>query len=100
MVDIHTLEWSPRFAEPIIDLDRLPRLLWSDEIAGEVTRESAELTSLKPGTPVTAGTIDAAAEAISVGVVNPGDLMIMYGTTMFFIHVTGDPVPDPRMWAT
>jgi xylulokinase len=26
--------------------------------------------------------------------------MVMYGTTMFFIHVTGDPVPDQRMWAT
>ena len=98
LVDIRTLEWSPEFAEPIIDLDRLPRLLWSDEIAGEVTRQAAELTGLKAGTPVTAGTIDAAAEAISVGVVNPGDLMIMYGTTMFFIQVTDRPTPDARMW--
>jgi xylulokinase len=55
---------------------------------------------LKAGTPVTAGTIDAAAEAVSVGVVHPGDMMVMYGTTMFFIHVTAQPVPDPRMWAT
>lgn len=98
LVDIRTLEWSPTFAEPIVDLDRLPRLLWSDEIAGEVTREAAELTGLNAGTPVTAGTIDAAAEAVSVGVVNPGDLMIMYGTTMFFIQVTDRPTPDSRMW--
>src|SRR3712207_1672245 len=27
-------------------------------------------------------------------------MMVMYGTTMFFIHVTDRPVPDPRMWAT
>lgn len=26
--------------------------------------------------------------------------MVMYGTTMFFIHVTGEPVPDDRMWST
>jgi xylulokinase len=98
LVDIRTLEWSPQFAEPIIELERLPRLLWSDEIAGQVTREAAAVTGLKAGTPVTAGTIDAAAEAISVGVVDPGDLMIMYGTTMFFIQVTDRPTPDPRMW--
>ena len=98
LVDIRKLEWSSRFAEPIIDLEQLPRLLWSDEIAGEVTNSSAAITGLRAGTPVTAGTIDAAAEAISVGVVNPGDLMIMYGTTMFFIQVTDRPTPDPRMW--
>jgi len=55
---------------------------------------------LAVGTPVTAGTVDAAAEALSVGVVAPGDMMIMYGSTMFFILVTDRPVSDPRMWAT
>jgi xylulokinase len=98
LIDIRTLEWDGRFADPIIDLDRLPRLLWSDEIAGEVIRAAAEVTGLRAGTPVTAGTIDAAAEATSVGVVDPGDLMIMYGTTMFFIQVTDRPTPDERMW--
>lgn len=99
LVDVRALEWDPRFAEPIIELDRLPRLLWSDEVAGEVTAWAAEQTGLRPGTPVTAGTIDAAAEAVSVGVVNPGDLMVMYGTTLFFIQVTDRPTPDPRMWS-
>src|SRR3954471_13509979 len=100
LFDLRQLRWDPRFAEPIVDLERLPRLLWSDQVAGVVTSAAAAETGLKAGTPVTAGTIDAAAEAVSVGVVNPGDMMVMYGTTMFFIHVTGDPVPDPRMWAT
>jgi xylulokinase len=98
LIDISRLEWDDRFAEPIIDPDRLPRLLWSDEIAGEVTPAAAAITGLRAGTPVTTGTIDAAAEAISVGVVDPGDLMVMYGTTMFFIQVTDRPTPDPRMW--
>lgn len=100
LIDIRRLEWDDRFAEPIIDLDRLPQLKWSTEIAGEVTARAAAETGLKVGTPVTAGTVDAAAEAISVGVVAPGDMMVMYGTTMFFILVTARPVPDPRMWAT
>ncbi|HEY7032036.1 MAG TPA: FGGY-family carbohydrate kinase [Thermomicrobiales bacterium] len=100
LVDIHRLEWDGRFAEPIVDLDRLPRLMWSDEIAGTVGARAAAETGLRGGTPVTAGTVDAAAEAVSVGVVEPGDMMVMYGTTMFFILVTDQPVPDRRMWAT
>ena len=98
LFDIRSLEWDLRFADGIVDVDRLPRLLWSDEIAGQVTRQAADQTGLRVGTPVTTGTIDAAAEAISVGVTKPGDLMIMYGTTMFFIQVTEQPTPDPRMW--
>ena len=100
LVDIATLEWDDRFAEPIIDPDKLPELRWSTEIAGEITPRAASETGLAAGTPVTAGTVDAAAEALSVGVVDPGDLMVMYGTTMFFILVTDRPIPDPRMWAT
>lgn len=100
LFDLRSLRWDDRFAEPIVEIDRLPELLWADQVAGEVTSEAAKETGLKTGTPVTAGTIDAAAEAVSVGVVNPGDMMVMYGTTMFFIHVTTEPVPDARMWST
>jgi len=55
-------------------------------------------TGLKVGTPVAVGAVDALSEGISVGVVQPGDLMIMYGSTAFFILVLDKPVPDERMW--
>lgn len=100
LVDITTLEWDARFAEPIIGLEKLPDFRWSTDIAGTVNETAAEETGLAVGTPVTAGTVDAAAEALSVGVVNPGDLMVMYGTTMFFLLVTDRPIPDDRFWAT
>jgi xylulokinase len=100
LYDLRGARWDDRFAGPIVDLAKLPRLLWSNEVAGEITTAAAAETGLSAGVPVTAGTIDAAAEAISVGVIDPGDMMVMYGTTMFFIHVTGVPVPDPRMWST
>lgn len=100
LVDINTLEWDDRFAEPIIDLEKLPRLLWSTDIAGHITTQAAAETGLPVGIPVTAGTVDAAAEAVSVGAVQPGDLMVMYGTTMFFILVTEKVVPDARVWST
>jgi xylulokinase len=100
LVDIETITYDDRFAEPIINLDRMPELRWSTEIAGVVTSMAAEETGLAPGTPVTVGAVDAAAEALSVGVTEPGDLMVMYGTTLFFILVTDRPIPDERMWAT
>jgi xylulokinase len=100
LMDIRELHWDDQFAGPIASLDRLPHLAWSTDVAGAVTRKAAAVTGLREGTPVSVGTVDAAAEALSVGVVEPGDMMIMYGTTMFFILVTDRPVPDPRMWAT
>ncbi|MDQ3614740.1 MAG: FGGY-family carbohydrate kinase [Chloroflexota bacterium] len=100
LVDIDQLEWDTRFAEPIIDPDKLPDLHWATDIVGQVSAKAAVETGLAAGTPVTAGTVDAAAEALSVGVVKPGDLMVMYGTTMFFILVTDRPIPDERVWAT
>jgi xylulokinase len=100
LFDLRGLAWDPRFADPIVEPEKLPPLRWPTEIVGTVSASAAAETGLRQGTPVTTGTIDAAAEAISVGVVHPGDMMVMYGTTMFFIHVTGDPVPDARMWST
>lgn len=100
LIDIRTLEWDMRFAGPIIEPEMLPDLYWSTDVVGTVGKKAAGETGLAVGTPVTAGTVDAAAEALSVGVVDPGDLMVMYGTTMFFLLVTDRPVPDRRMWAT
>ena len=90
--------WSAAFADGIVDLDCLPRLLWSSEIAGQVTAAAAQETGLAAGTPVVCGTIDAAAEALSVGVIGAGDMMVMYGSTIFIIEITSDQVRDPRLW--
>jgi xylulokinase len=97
LYDVNRLAWTDRLAD-ILPLDRLPRLMWSTEIAGHVTAAAAAETGLAPGTPVTCGTIDAAAEAVSVGVQAPGEMMVMYGSTIFIIQVTAAPVRDPRLW--
>jgi xylulokinase len=90
--------WNEAFCDGIVDPAHLPRLLWSSEIAGTVTAEAAAETGLAVGTPVVCGTIDAAAEALSVGVTGVGDLMVMYGSTIFMIEITADQVRDPRLW--
>ncbi|MBT3713198.1 MAG: sugar kinase, partial [Anaerolineae bacterium] len=98
LMDINTLEWSDRFSNEIASTEKLPRLAWSDEIAGQVSKAGARETGVKEGTPVAVGAVDALSEGISVGVTQPGDLMIMYGSTAFFILVLDNPVPDERMW--
>jgi len=98
LIDIRTLEWSNRFSDEIVDLRKLPKLAWSDEIAGQVQPAGAAETGLKIGTPVAVGAVDALSEAISVGAVNPGDMMLMYGSTAFFILVLNEMKPDPRVW--
>jgi len=98
LMDIHSLEWSDHFAGGLIGASSLPRLGWSDELAGRVNQAGADETGLAVGTPVAVGAVDALSEAISVGVVQPGDLMIMYGSTAFFILIEDAPRPDPRLW--
>jgi xylulokinase len=98
LMDLRRLEWSDRFADDLIGIDKLPRLGWSDEMAGRVCQAGANETGLPVGTPVAVGAVDALSEAISVNVVRPGDLMVMYGSTAFFILVEDAPRPDPRLW--
>ena len=89
--------WSGRHDE-IAPTAMLPQPGWCDELAGTVTAEAAAATGLAAGTPVAIGAVDALSEAVSVGVVRPGDLMIMYGSTTFFILVQERPTPDERVW--
>ena len=98
LYDVEKLAWTGDLAPDILPLDRLPRLMWSTDIAGHVTPQAALETGLVAGTPVTCGTIDAAAEAVSVGALDPGDMMVMYGSTLFVIQITARPVRDARLW--
>ena len=98
LYDVTTQDWTQSLSDQIIETGRLPRLLWSSEIAGRVTEQAAAQTGLAVGTPVTAGTIDAAAEALSVGVQEAGDMMMMYGSTIFIIQRTAERVSDARLW--
>lgn len=88
--------WWARYAGEI----ERPRLHWAGEIAGEVTAEAAALTGIPVGTPVIAGTIDAWTEAVSVGAHEVGDLMLMYGTTMFLVATGEETLRTPSMWTT
>lgn len=99
LYDFEKRAWDDELTKEVVELERLPELRWANEVAGKITAEAARQTGLAEGTPVTVGTADAAAEAVSVGVTKPGQMMLMYGSTIFMIEVVDKPVMDRRLWA-
>ena len=83
LYDIRRGDWSPGWAAEVASGVPLPRLVGPGDIVGTVGARAADRTRLTVGTPVAAGTVDAWAEAFSVGVRRPGDLMLMYGSTRY-----------------
>ena len=92
--------WNHDWAQRICGHLPLPRLVWPSDVVGAVTADAAAATGVPIGTPVSAGTIDAYSEAFSVGVRQPGDQMLMYGSTMFLVQVIDEYHSDPTLWTT
>lgn len=93
-------EWYRPWARRIAPDIELPPLRWPGDIAGHVTDGAAAATGLRAGTPVITGTVDAWSEALSVGAQRTGDLMLMYGSTMFLIHTLAERLLVPQLWST
>ncbi|MGP9536415.1 FGGY-family carbohydrate kinase [Brachybacterium sp. AOP43-C2-M15] len=101
LYDTAALEWYRPWADEIAPGLDLPPLHWAGEVAGTVSASTARtIPGLDEGTPVVTGTIDAWAEAISVGATAPGDVMLMYGTTTFLVAITDAPAPSRALWVT
>ncbi len=100
LYDLAAGDWARDIAGEVAPGVPLPELAWPGDVVGTVHAEAAAATGLRAGTPVVAGTVDAWAEAFSVGVRRPGDLMLMYGSTMFLVQVVDGLRVHPSVWAT
>jgi xylulokinase len=100
LYDLAAEAWHDATYSDLMDPLPRPRLAWSAEVVGTLTGGAAEATGLPEGTPVCAGTVDAWAEAFSAGVRQAGDLMLMYGSTMFLVQELEQPSPHPQLWNT
>lgn len=100
MYDSAALDWYEPWARLVAPGLDLPPLCWPGDVVGAVTARAAAETGLPAGTPVIAGTIDAWSEAVSVGAHRVGDLMLMYGSTMFLINTVAEPLTAPTLWGT
>ena len=88
----------PELCAPVCRPDQLAKVQEAADIAGYVTAEAAAETGLAEGTPVTTGTDDSGAEAISCGVVSPGQMMLQLGSSVYMILGTEGLVDDERLW--
>ena len=93
-------DWNDAWARRICGHLPLPRLVWPSDVVGVIHADAAAATGIPRGTPVVAGTVDAYSEAFSVGVRQPGDQMLMYGSTMFLVQIIEEYHSDPALWTT
>lgn len=100
LYDLEDAGWAADWIDDIVPGIPFPGLAWPADIVGTVTAEASSATGLPSGTPVACGTIDAWAEAFSVGVRHPDDAMLMYGSTMFLVQVVGSTRPNALLWTT
>ncbi|MGW5169949.1 FGGY-family carbohydrate kinase [Streptomyces nodosus] len=100
LYDSMAQEWYRPWARCIAPDIELPPLRLPGEIAGGITADAAEATGLPVGVPVVTGTVDAWSEALSVGARHTGDLMLMYGSTMFLINTVSERLLVPQLWST
>lgn len=98
LYDVDAHEWYAPWVARIAPTLELAPLSWANEVAGTVSATAAQQTGLPPGIPVITGTVDAWSEAISIGAHGVGDLMLMYGTTMFLVNTVAERITEPSLW--
>jgi xylulokinase len=98
--NLRSLSWDAGLASQLAPLEWMPRPTWTSHVAGWVTEAAARQTGLRAGTPVITGTADAAAEAVGAGLSQVGDMMIMYGSSTFFILKTDVFTQSTHFWSS
>lgn len=82
-------------------LEKFPtRMLAPGELVAELSSAAAEDLGLQAGTPVAEGIIDAYAGAIGLGVVSPGKLALITGSSHVMIGQSPTPLHAPGLWGT
>jgi len=97
MLDVAKRAWSSEvLSKTGIDVKLLPRLYESQEVCGRLTKEGAEATGLRVGTPVVAGAGDQAAGAVGMGITRAGVVSATIGTSGVVFAATDKPSLDPK----
>ncbi len=97
LFDLKSRNWSSELIEKLsIDPAWLPRTFEGPEFTGAISRDAAEKTGLKIGTPIVAGAGDQAAQAVGVGAVEPGIVSLTVGTSGVVFAPTSAPLIEPE----
>jgi len=83
--DLKNSAWSDELCERLgIDRNKLPKIVKSTEIIGELSSSGARDTGLSPGVPICAGCGDQAAGFVGAGILSPGQMADVSGTACIF----------------
>lgn len=97
LLDVVNRRWSKEMMEASgVRADQLPAVLESPEISGRISKDGANATGLREGTPVVAGAGDQAAGAVGIGIVRPGAVSATIGTSGVVFAATSAPTLDPK----
>ncbi len=82
-----------------LDIPRawMPACYESPEVSGTITAEASALTGLAVGTPVVGGGSDQAAGAVGNGIVEPGIVSSVIGTSGVVFAFSDAPIVDPLL---
>lgn len=96
--DIKKGEWNREICRAGgVRPDLLPPLFDPQEVVGGVTPEAAAATGLNAGTPVVAGGLDSACDALGIGVIQAGEVQEQGGQSGGMSICLSTPVADRRL---
>ena len=97
LFDLRRRDWSRAVLGALeIEPAWLPPTYEGTSITGVVTRQAAEATGLRAGTPVVAGAGDQAASAVGTGAVVEGVVSLSLGTSGVVFAATSQPIIEPE----
>lgn len=95
LFDLAERTWSERVVDALgIDSEWLPTVFEGPAVTGTVTSDAARATGLSAGTPVVAGGGDQAANAVGLGVIDPGTVAMSLGTSGVVFAPTDAPLTE------
>ena len=99
LFDIRKQEWLSDQMEMFdFSAEWFPKVNESGSVVGKVSKEAANLTGLKEGIPVIAGSADHVASTLSAGIIKEGDLLIKFGGAGDILYCTDDIKTSPKLF--
>ena len=97
LFDLAARDWSREVVDALrIPEAWLPQTFEGPAVTGRVSEAAAAATGLRAGTPVVAGGGDQSANAVGVGVVDPGTVALSLGTSGVVFAATDAPIVEPH----
>ncbi len=98
LLDVNELEWSSELLRLLaIPAEKLPSLVPSGTVVGEISSEASRATGLAQGTPIVTAGGDLQCAGLGVGVAKVGVVSIMIGTGADVVTFLNKPVRHPEM---